>query len=221
MPTVVSPTKAHIGYGAEFRVEAPPFGAVTLPPDETMILVTELQTLAEPERSKDAVEVTHYNSIAGYREFISGLKDGGEIPLEFSNVPSDEGQQALEAGFEYDGAIWWSLIIPTVPDKWRWSGLGIVTGGSGDVPLDDKMTRSRTLKITGQPVLEMVVIPPVVPDPPAALSADLADAFETDAAGRVVPAGDAARVAAPKSPRPAAGAPAFEGFAASTEEGAR
>lgn len=149
-------TKARIGMGAAFLIEEPPFGAATLPLAAAMIQVLEIQALAEPKRSKDSVEVTHYNSVDLYREFISGLKDGGEIPLEYSTVPDDPGQQAVDAAFEYRGAVWWSLEIPTVP-PYRWTGKAIVTGGAGDMPMDDKMTRNRTLKITGKPTLVVVV----------------------------------------------------------------
>ncbi|AYD87664.1 tail protein [Caulobacter phage W2] len=149
-------TKARTGFGAKFYVEASPFGAGAMPLITAMKLVGELGDLAEPERSKDAVEATHMASPSGYREFISGLRDGGEIAVPFSTLAADDGQLALDLAFDYDGAVYWALQIPTNPVM-QWSGKGILTGKSGDVPMEDKMAGQATLKITGKPTLAAVV----------------------------------------------------------------
>jgi len=149
-------TKARIGFGATVHVEASPFGAATPPLIAAMTKVGEIITVSEPSRTKDTVDATNMDSPDRYREFISGLKDGGEVPLEFNRIQDDEGQQALEAGFEYDGAIYVAITIPTKPPV-RWMVRGIVTNREGETPLDDKMTANATLKVTGKPSLAPVV----------------------------------------------------------------
>ena len=149
-------TKARIGFGATVHVEKPPFGASAVPAIAAMIKVGEIIAVSEPSRTKDTVDATNMDSPDRYREFISGLKDGGEVPLEFNRIQDDEGQQALEAAFEYDGAIHVAITIPTVPPV-RWNVRGIVTNREGETPMDDKMTANATLKVTGKPTLAPVV----------------------------------------------------------------
>jgi predicted secreted protein len=149
-------TKARIGYGAKVYIEASPFGANAAPLVSAMELVGELTSLSEPSRSKDTVDATHMGSPDRYREFIAGLKDGGEVPLEGNRVQGDDGQTALEDAFEYDGSVYVVLEIPTVPAV-RWTLKGILTSREGETPLDDKMTFSASLKVTGKPSLAPVV----------------------------------------------------------------
>lgn len=148
-------TKARIGFGATAHVEAAPFGSETAPLIDAMKRVGEVITISEPSRTKDTVDATNMDSPDAYREFISGLKDGGEVPLEFNRIQDDEGQMALEAAFEYQGSIWVALTIPTVPPV-RWMVQGIVTNREGETPMDDKMTANASLKVTGKPILSVV-----------------------------------------------------------------
>lgn len=58
--------------------------------------VAEITTVPAPQFSADDIEVTSMDS-GGIKEFISGLKEGNEIEFIMNDVPSDPGQQALEA----------------------------------------------------------------------------------------------------------------------------
>lgn len=149
-------TKARIGFGAKVYMEASPFGAAAAPLIAAMQQVGEVLELSEPNRSKDAVDATNMNSDNRYREFISGLKDGGEITVSYNRVDTDVGQTAVDGAFEYDGAVWVMIDIPLAVAK-RWTIRGIVTGREAEIPLDDKMTGSFTLKVSGKPVLAAVV----------------------------------------------------------------
>lgn len=149
-------TKARIGFGSKVYIEAAPFGAAAAPLIAAMVKVGELVELSPPNRSKDAVDATHMESEDAYREFIAGLKDGGEVSLTYNRVGDDEGQEAADAAFEYNGKVYLFIDLPfTTP--LRWVVRLIVTGVEDEVPLDDKMQGSFTGKVSGKPVLALVV----------------------------------------------------------------
>jgi predicted secreted protein len=120
-----------------------------------MIQVGETLGLPLPERTKETIDATHQNSDGGWREFIGGLKDGGEMTIDVNYVPGDTGQAAMRAAFAYDGAVYLLMTCPTVPPT-QLNFRAIAIGDSGDMPFDDKMTGTFTLKVTGPPILSDV-----------------------------------------------------------------
>lgn len=156
---MAGPTKARIGFGAKFYVETAPTGAAAAPLLTAMSQVGETFALSEPSRTKDTVDATHMNSEDMYREFLAGIKDGGEVTVEYnriSGVTGDVGQAAIAGAFEFQGAVWVFMDIPLNPVV-RWSLRGICTSDPNETPMDDKMTGSATFKVTGKPVLAAVV----------------------------------------------------------------
>jgi len=149
-------TKARIGYGSKVYMEKAPFGAAALPLIAAMDKIGEVVDLSPPNKSKDAVEGTHMESEDAYREFLSGLKDGGEISVTYNRIGDDAGQEAVQDGFEYDGAVYVFMDLPfAVPV--RFAMKVVVTGLEEEVPLDDKMQGSFTGKVSGKPSLAPVV----------------------------------------------------------------
>jgi hypothetical protein len=78
-------TKARLVYGS--TIEWGTDGATWAP-------LPEAKTLAVPEVETDYQEVTSLDSAGGYREYIPGLKDAGELSLE-CNYTSDLFETAL------------------------------------------------------------------------------------------------------------------------------
>lgn len=62
----------------------------------------EAKTLAVPEVQIEYQDVTNLDSAGGYREYIAGLKDAGEIALE-CNYTSDLMEDAL--GYQTNGTL--------------------------------------------------------------------------------------------------------------------
>lgn len=149
-------TKARIGYGSKVYMEASPFGAAAAPLLAAMKKVGEVVSLSPPNKSKDAVEATHMESEDAYREFISGLKDGGEVNVTYNRVGDDDGQEAVDDAFDYDGKVYVFIDLPFNPPK-RWTIRCIVTNREDEVPLDDKMQGSFVAKVSGKPTLALVV----------------------------------------------------------------
>lgn len=140
-------TSAKLGYGSLFKVhdDNSPGQYVT---------VSEVTSIEGPSITKDPVEVTHMESPDGYREFITGLKDGGEVSLEMNFVPGSAGMTLLLAEFERSQASQCKIVLSTTP-AYAWTFDAIMTSMGHATPLDDKMTTTVTFKITGKSTLAL------------------------------------------------------------------
>lgn len=132
-------TNTSIGYGATFARDSG--GGVFAD-------IAEVVSITPPQMSRDTPDATHLASPDGYREFISGLRDGGEISLELNFVPADATQTLLRTDFDGDAPVDYQI---TFPDTSNVTATAFVTALSPSVPLDDKMALSVTLKVTGKP----------------------------------------------------------------------
>lgn len=134
-----------IGYGAKFHVhdDSSP-GA--------FVEVGYITNISGPGMSRDAVDVTNSNSPNGYREFIGGLRDGGELSFDIVFVPNSAGITALLAEYDRDQASNCKITLPGAT-AYAWTFDGICTGFEPAAPMDDKMTASVTFKVSGKPAL--------------------------------------------------------------------
>jgi Lambda phage tail tube protein, TTP len=112
--------------------------------------LSEVKSITPPSIDVDQVEVTHMQSPNRFREFISGLLDGGEASFEMNFIP----------GSTSDDRLFELLNLPTgvsrrramrisYPNGVTWSFDGELTGYEPDVPFDDAMTATVTIKVTG------------------------------------------------------------------------
>lgn len=111
--------------------------------------------LGGPERSRESLETTAHDSADQYREFIPGLKDGGEVTLTLNYDPTNATHELLDDDFDEqvvrdDYGI---VVLPDTEDEVTWELSAFITDLSDSFPHDDKMEREVTLKVTGKPVL--------------------------------------------------------------------
>jgi predicted secreted protein len=57
--------------------------------------IAEVLSIKGPSASRDTIEVTHMESPGGWKEFIGGLVEGGEITLELNFVATEASQSDL------------------------------------------------------------------------------------------------------------------------------
>lgn len=117
--------------------------------------VGQLTSIGGIELSADSVEVTDLGNADGYREFIGGFKDGGEVALSGYFGYSDGGQQALYAAFESGAATSCSINFPTGVGA-KWSFDGVVIGYKTSAELEDAVGFDCTVKVSGKPALTAV-----------------------------------------------------------------
>lgn len=107
-----------------------------------------LTSISGVEMSADTIDVTTLDSAGGYREFINGFVDGGEVSADGYLSDSGTDEEAL-AGLV--GADEQSCVI-TFSNGATWTFDGIVTGFSTSADLEDPLSFSITVKVSGQPV---------------------------------------------------------------------
>lgn len=135
-------TQARIGFGAVFKIQdddASPVAYVT---------VGEVTNISLPALSRDAVDATHTESTGGWREFIPGLKDAGEVSIEMNFVHQSASDTLIRAQFAKDTLTACKILFDTSPEDGV-SFNAVVTGYEVAVPIDDKVAATLTLKVSG------------------------------------------------------------------------
>jgi predicted secreted protein len=133
-------------FGTEFLRDSTGAGAFTK--------IANVTDISGPSRSREAIEVTAHDSPNKYREFIKGLKDGGEVEITLNYDPAAASHMALDADFEEDDLRDYQVIIlPGEADEHTWEFSAMITDLGDEYPTEDKMERSATFKISGKPTL--------------------------------------------------------------------
>jgi predicted secreted protein len=135
-------TEAMIGHGSDFQRSSDGTSG------GAFATVGEVLDITPPSLAKDAVDATHMASPDRWREFIAGLKDGGEVSLELSFIPGNASTTAALSDINSNSAGYYKIVFP---DATEWGFAAIATGFEAGDPLDDKMTATLTYKLTGKP----------------------------------------------------------------------
>jgi predicted secreted protein len=136
-------SSALLGYGSVFEI-------ISDSSPDLYVALAEVKSITPPSADVDQVEVTHMQSPGRYREFVSGLIDSGEASFEMNFIPGSTSDQRI---FEL-------LNLPTgvsrrrscrisYPNGRTWTFDGEITGYEPDIPFDDAMTATVTLKVSG------------------------------------------------------------------------
>ena len=135
-------TSATAGVGSEFQV-----GDGASP--EVFTKVAEVLSIGGPEISAEEIDVTSLDSTGGYKEYITGLKDGGSVALEVNWVKSNSQQIAmrdkLDSGVETNFRIVFSDSPSTQADF-----AGKVTGFNMAAEPGSQLKANLTVRISGQ-----------------------------------------------------------------------
>ncbi len=101
-----------------------------------------------PGTQRDAVEKTSMASAERWREYMSGLKDAGELNFQMTFDPDDASVTAMETDLNFDGPGFYKIIFPDA-DEWGFSAL--LTLFQPTVPVGDAMLADVTFKLSGKP----------------------------------------------------------------------
>jgi len=114
--------------------------------------IAELTNIGGPSLSADTIDVSSHDSDDGYREFVQGLRDGGEISLEGNFIPGNAGQAALVTDLN-DGSLDEYVITIPAAVTTTWTFDAIITAFECSAPFDDKASFTATMKVSGKPTL--------------------------------------------------------------------
>ena len=112
--------------------------------------IGEVTEIGDLDTSADDIEVTDYGSTDGYKEYIQGLKDGGELEVSGNFYPTDTGQSALIS--DINGGTVRTAVITLPNSVGTWTFSAYVKGFTTSTPIDGQVQFTATLKITGKPV---------------------------------------------------------------------
>jgi predicted secreted protein len=113
-------TAARLGLGTLVQLGQNDATPLASPPGaETFLNVGEVTDVAKSGAKADTVDATNHQSIEGYREFLSGLREAGEIQVSGNWIdpagtpPTDfTTQQDVEALFDSGERRNWHIVVP-------------------------------------------------------------------------------------------------------------
>jgi len=91
------------------------------------------------------LDVTTMASTSGWREFIAGLKDAGALTLD---LLYEKSQFSTMLGILGGTVEAWTI---TLPDSSTFVVDGFLKGLGAEIPMDDKILSSASLKLSGVP----------------------------------------------------------------------
>lgn len=117
--------------------------------------VAEVLSITPPSASRDTVDTTTHDSTGDYREFISNLIDAGEATILVNHNPGSTDDLHIQSAFAAGLLIAFAIDLnkpvgSSGSAQRRTSGTCIVSQyAPADVVIDDKMTATLTLKVSG------------------------------------------------------------------------
>ena len=112
--------------------------------NEQFTAIAEVNSIGGPDMSRDTIDVTSLDSTGGYREFIAGFRDGGEVTLD--------SYDDLKLDFESDDTVNYQIVLPDTNNT-TFDFAALVSSLGAAVPMDDKVAATATFKISGQVTL--------------------------------------------------------------------
>jgi predicted secreted protein len=123
------------------------FGVGDAASPEVFTTIAEILTISGPNISAEEIEVTNLDSPNEFKEYISGLKDGGTIDIEVNWI-KDAGQVSLRDDIVAGTKRNYELVFPTSPETTAvFNGLPLTMGFSADPA--SQVTASISIRISG------------------------------------------------------------------------
>jgi predicted secreted protein len=117
---------------------------------EVFTAIANVTSIKGPDIKRDTIDVTAHNSTDGWKEFVGGLKDAGEVSIDINYDPAQH--DALVEDFEDTEPRNYKLVFPTSPAV-EWNFPAVLTEFSAEAPYDDKLSASLTLQVSGKPTI--------------------------------------------------------------------
>jgi len=112
----------------------------------TFAAIAEISSIKGPDKKRNVIDVTSLDSTGGYREFIAAFRDGGQVVMDMNFTRA--GYDDMNDDFEIETLVDYQIVFPESIGTFEFSGL--VTDIGNSIPLDDKITMSVTIKVSGQ-----------------------------------------------------------------------
>lgn len=109
--------------------------------------VGEVISISGPSMSRSTIDTTHLGVTGGYRTFIAGLRDPGQVTFTINYTRTD--YDTLKSDFESDSEQSYAIELPD-DDNTAFLFGGLVTELPLTIPADDRVTGDITIQVSGQ-----------------------------------------------------------------------
>jgi hypothetical protein len=141
------PTQARIGHGTLLKR-----GNGATP--EIFETIAEVTSINPPEMQSEDVKVSHMESPGGYHEYIPGMREAGEVSFDINFLPANpthNGTTGLAGDHRNRTVRNWRIDLAGGGAFWLFAGY--VKSFKVAIPVDDKVSASVSIKVTGEPIL--------------------------------------------------------------------
>ena len=97
---------------------------------------------------KATPEVTHHLSVSGWREYVSGLRQGGEVQFDIGYSPGTSSHTALITAFNANTSSTCILVFTGASSK-TYTFEGILKKFEPSAPVDGSLTATIAIQVTG------------------------------------------------------------------------
>ena len=111
------------------------------------VAVAEVNSISGPNSTRNQIDVTSLDSTGGYKEFIGGFRDGGEVTLNMNFTKATYG--LMQNDFENDDNSIAYTVVLSDASATTIGFNGFVQSLGFAVPTEDKVTADVTIKVTG------------------------------------------------------------------------
>ena len=124
---------------------------------EVFTTVSQVGNITGPGVKADTIDVSNHNQANAYKQFIAGLKEGGDVKFVLFFDPSDvtqnqTGAQGLLLLLENRVVTNFQLALPTSPAV-KWSFAGLVVDFANKYDVNGALMADVTIKVSGKPAL--------------------------------------------------------------------
>ena len=122
---------------------------------EVFTTIAEVLSISGPSLDSDQIDVTHQSGTGRFRDYIQGLKDGGEITFEINYIPGNATHNAttgLLSNYNDGLARNFRIRFPVTPAV-DWVVSAFVKSFQPSSDVAEQLKASITLKVLGQPTL--------------------------------------------------------------------
>lgn len=134
-------TTATIGWGAQLWLDSAA---------NVLTELAEITGISLPNPQVADIEATHFKSPNRRREYIAGLIEDGEGTFELNYDPGSATDVIIRAAISDGVTRSYKIVVPDgTGATWVITGECIVKGYERNVPIDDRMTASITVRFSG------------------------------------------------------------------------
>jgi len=112
--------------------------------------IAQINSITGPGMTRETIDTTSLDTTGGYRTFIGGFRDGGQVSLamNFTRTAWEQMKDDYESDVEQN----YEIILPDTENT-TVEFSGIVLECPLSIPPDDKVTSDVTIKVSGAVVV--------------------------------------------------------------------